>query len=173
MRAMMEDGTMIARYLRVVVGVLALAVLSACANGENPFGMGNRETIGTAGGAAGGALIGGIFGDTKGAIIGGLLGGVIGNRVGAMLDKREQERLAAAAQAAAAQNKKVAWSSPGPSGETTASGWVTPKKTYTASNGQTCRVVTQTATKNGQTQSEDVTLCKTAQNGETRWVTPT
>ena len=160
--------------MRLVAALLALSLLSACANGQNPFGMGNRETVGTAGGVAGGALIGGLLGGTNGAIIGGLVGGVIGNRVGAMLDRREQERLAAASQAAAAENKKVAWSAPpDKTGKPTAKGWVTPKKTYVSSQGQTCRVVTQTVSKNGQTANEDVTLCKTAQNGQAKWVTPT
>lgn len=161
--------------MRFVAALLMLSLLSACANGENPFGMGSRETVGTAGGVAGGALLGGLLGGTKGAIIGGLVGGVIGNRVGALLDRREQERLAAAAQSAAAQNKKVAWSAPPDpkTGKPTAKGWVTPKKTYVSSNGQTCRVVTQTVTKNGQTANEDVSLCKVAQNGQTKWVAPT
>ena len=44
----------------------------------------------------------------------------------------------------------------------TASGWVVPKsEPYQKPDGTTCREVTQNVSKNGQTQSQDVTLCRT------------
>jgi hypothetical protein len=57
----------------------------------------------------------------------------------------------------------------------TASGWVVPKsEPYQKPDGTTCRKVTQNVSKNGQTQSQDVTLCRTqvAQADGSNWVIP-
>ena len=57
----------------------------------------------------------------------------------------------------------------------TASGWVVPKsEPYQKPDGTTCREVTQNVSKNGQTQSQDVTLCRTqvAQADGSNWVIP-
>ena len=59
--------------------------------------------------------------------------------------------------------KKVQWKRTDPQTNTvTASGWVVPKsEPYQKPDGTTCREVTQNVSKNGQTQSQDVTLCRT------------
>jgi len=57
----------------------------------------------------------------------------------------------------------------------TASGWVVPKTDpYQKPDGTTCRDVTQSVSKHGQTQSQDVTICRTqvAQADGSNWVIP-
>jgi surface antigen len=157
-----------------------LIFLVGCANSENNlFGMGQNETIGTAGGAAVGAAAGGLISkNAVGAAIGAVLGGAIGNRIGAYLDDREKQRLTVATERAAEHaqvGQKVAWSNPGQSGQPpTATGWVTPNsEPFQNANGQTCRNVTQTVKKNGETAQDDVTVCKTVSaNGKTSWAVP-
>ena len=72
--------------------------------------------------------------------------------------------------------KKVQWKRTNPQTNTvTASGWVVPKsEPYQKPDGTTCREVTQNVSKNGQTQSQDVTLCRTqvAQADGSNWVIP-
>ena len=57
----------------------------------------------------------------------------------------------------------------------TASGWVVPKTDpYQKPDGTTCRDVTQSVSMYGQTQSQDVTICRTqvAQADGSNWVIP-
>jgi len=70
----------------------------------------------------------------------------------------------------------VAWKRTDPATkQVTASGWVVPKTDpYERADGTTCRDVTQTVEKGGETQSQDITLCKTqvAQAHGSNWVIP-
>jgi len=72
--------------------------------------------------------------------------------------------------------KKVQWKRIDPATNTvTASGWVVPKTDpYQKPDGTTCRDVTQSVSKHGQTQSQDVTICRTqvAQADGSNWVIP-
>jgi surface antigen len=177
MEDFMWDRLFRARFLLIVVAAIPMV---ACANSDNNlFGMGQREAIGTGGGVAAGALAGGLIAhNATGAVIGGVLGGIIGNRIGAYLDDNEKRRLALATNRAAESGKtgqKVSWSNPGPSGQgPTASGWVIPRSNaYINANGQTCRDMTQNVTKNGQNDSDDVTVCRSVSaNGTSSWVIP-
>src|SRR4029079_11016263 len=94
----------------------------------------------------------------------------VGSAIGKSLDDEERRQLALASELAAEQPvvahappKKVQWKRTNPQTNTvTASGWVVPKtEPYQRPDGTTCREVTQNVSKGGQTQSEDVTLCRT------------
>lgn len=135
-------------------GLLAIALSGALlvAGCQN---AGQNEVIGTGAGAAGGALIGGLAGGWTGAAIGGLAGGIVGNLVGRTLDDRERARMQAAAQQAAAENRRVNWSEPGK-----ANGYVRPVGQQFVSGGRTCRQFEQVATKDGRTEREMVSMCR-------------
>lgn len=105
-------------------------------------GAGNKEVVGTLGGAAAGGLIGSQIGSGSGkaaAILAGvLIGGLIGNQIGRSLDEQDRQRAARAA----------ARSFDGPPGSTSAwrnpnsgnSGVIRPTTgTYAGPNGRPCR----------------------------------
>ena len=116
-----------------------------------------------------------------GAVIGAVAGGIIGGAIGKSLDDEEHRQLALASKLAAEQPvvphappKKVQWKRTNPETNTvTASGWVVPKsEPYQRPDGTTCREVS--VDKNGHSQSQDVTLCRTqvAQADGSNWVIP-
>jgi surface antigen len=140
-------------------------------------------------GAGIGAMAGGVTGGliarrhpVAGAVVGAVAGGLIGSAIGRQLDEEERRQLALASELAAEQPvvkqvppKKVPWKRTDPKTNTvTASGWVVPKSEPYQRDGTTCRDVTQSVSKNGQTQSQDVTLCRTqvAQSDGSNWVIP-
>jgi surface antigen len=103
--------------------------------------------------------------------------------IGKSLDDEERRQLALASELAAEQPvvphvppKKVQWKRTNPETNTvTASGWVVPKSDpYQRPDGTTCREVTQNVDKDGHSQSQDVTLCRTqvAQADGSNWVIP-
>jgi len=170
------------RKRMLVIAVASLPLLGSCQTNEQTGGL-----VGALGGAAGGAAIGGAIGhNATGALIGagvGALGGyLIGSAIGRALDQEERRQLALASELAAEQPvvpkvppKKVQWKRTDPQTNTvTASGWVVPKSDPYQRDGTTCREVTQNVSKNGQTQSQDVTLCRTqvAQADGSNWVIP-
>jgi surface antigen len=150
---------------------------------------GSRQQAGTGIGAVAGGITGGLiarnagFNPIGGAVIGAVAGGLVGSAIGKSLDDEERRQLALASEMAAEQPvvksappKKVQWKRTDPATNTvTASGWVVPKsEPYQKPDGTTCREVTQNVSKNGQTQSQDVTLCRTqvAQADGSNWVIP-
>src|SRR5262245_51947231 len=134
--------------------------------------------------AAGSLVAGcGAPGSRQQAGIGAVAGGLVGSAICKSLDDEERRQLALASELAAEQPvvksappKKVQWKRTDPATNTvTASGWVVPKSApYQKPDGKTCREVTQSVSKNGQTQSQDVTLCRTevAQADGSNWVIP-
>jgi len=112
-----------------------------------------------AGAVSVGAIAGGAWGVV--AAIGGLAGGIVGNLVGRSLDDRERARMQAAAQQAAAENRRVNWSEPGK-----ANGYVLPVGQQYVSGGRTCRQFEQVATKEGRTEREMVSMCR---NSDGSW----
>lgn len=82
-----------------IASFLAVSVLAA--SGCQSMGV-NKEQIGTLAGGAVGVLIGSQIGGGKGKVLATVLmggaGAYIGNRIGSMLDKRDQEALAAQTQ---------------------------------------------------------------------------
>ena len=147
-------------------------------------GRGSRWEAASApwpGGVTGGLLV--RRNPVAGAVIGAVAGGIIGGAIGKSLDDEERRQLALASELAAEQPvvphappKKVQWKRTNPETNTdTALGWVVPKSDpYQRPDGTTCREVTQSVDKNGHSQSQDVTLCRTqvAQADGSNWVIP-
>jgi len=167
--------------MKALVLVVAMATLvSGCG------APGSRQQMGTGIGAVAGGVTGGLLArrnPVAGAVVGAVAGGLIGSAIGRALDQEERRQLALASELAAEQPvvlkvppKKVQWKRTDPQTNTvTASGWVVPKSDpYQKPDGTTCREVTQNVSKNGQTQSQDVTLCRTqvAQADGSNWVIP-
>jgi surface antigen len=161
----------------------ALGLLTGCG------APGSRQQAGTGIGAVAGGITGGLIAKhtgmnpVAGAVVGAVAGGIVGNTIGRALDNEERRQLALASQQAAEQPvvphvaaKKVLWKRTDPATKTvTASGWVVPKSDpYQRPDGTTCRDVTQSVDKNGQSQSQDVTLCRTqvAQADGSNWIIP-
>lgn len=169
--------------LILAVAIGASSLLASCG------APGSRQAAGTGIGAVAGGITGGLiarrtgFSPVGGAVVGAVAGGLVGSAIGKSLDDEERRQLALASELAAEQPvvpqappKKVQWKRTDPQSNTvTASGWVVPKsEPYQKPDGTTCREVTQSVSKNGQTQSQDVTLCRTqvAQADGSNWVIP-
>jgi surface antigen len=176
----MKLGSWLAALVAIVT---ASGLLAGCG------APGSRQNAGTGIGAVAGGVTGGLIAQRTGlnpvggAIIGAVAGGIVGGAIGKSLDDEERRQLALASELAAEQPvvpnappKKVPWKRTNPETNTvTASGWVVPKsEPYQRPDGTTCREVTQNVSKNGQTQSQDVTLCRTqvAQSDGSNWVIP-
>ena len=166
-----------------------VAIAAACFVVAGCGAPGSRQSTGTGIGAVAGGVTGGLIAQRSGlnpvggAIIGAVAGGLVGSAIGKSLDDEERRQLALASELAAEQPvvpqappKKVPWKRTDPkTNAVTASGWVVPKsEPYQRPDGTTCRDVTQSVSKNGQTQSQDVTLCRTqvAQSDGSNWVIP-
>jgi osmotically inducible lipoprotein OsmB len=147
------------------IAVAALLALGAC-EGGGLGGMTQSQTIGTGAGAAAGGLAGyAISGGTVGTLIGAAAGGLIGNRLANHLEGDAQEAAAQAAARAAEvpTGERVTWERTGATFQTEAYGWATPTGApFQASDGATCRRIHQSATHDGATEEDVVTLCQRA-----------
>ena len=140
-------------------GVLAISLaLSGCA--EN--GMGQKQTIGTLGGAALGGLLGSQFGGGTGKLVatglGVALGGLLGSEIGKSLDRADHlaaNRAYGRAQAAPI-GETISWNNP----ESGHHGTYTPVREGTSTSGRYCREFQQTITVGGQTQQGYGTACR-------------
>lgn len=146
------------------VGILALGLLSACAQPGGYYGGGptmNKENVGTVLGGVGGAVIGSQFGGGSGQLAataaGTLLGAFLGNQVGQSLDRADMQYADQSATRAFRTNNVSTWNNPN-SGN---SGTITPTRTY-QSNGSLCREYQQTVTIEGRTQRAYGNACKQA-----------
>ena len=127
-----------------------------------PYGldqrMCNRDLIGAALGGATGGLIGSNIGKGKGravATVGGVLVGLfVGGKIGRNMDQLDQ---ACAGQALerVPDGQTVVWQGQNQDGY-----WVTPKRTYQASNGDYCREYTSDAVIAGRRQQTYGTACR-------------
>jgi surface antigen len=143
-----------ARLALMLVTVLAVSV--GCADvGQNP-----KTAIGAAGGAAAGGLIGAAASHNPLAIAGGVvLGGLVGGAVGNMLDQRDHQLAAQAAQQAletAPTGTAIPWRNP----DNGHAGTVTPVRTYQVADGRYCREYQQVVTVGGQHQQAYGTACR-------------
>ncbi len=171
------------------MGRCALAAILACVMVAGCGAAGSRQSAGTGIGAVAGGVGGGLLArraginPVAGAVMGAVAGGLIGSAIGKALDDEERRQLALASELAAEQPvvrnappKRVPWKRTDPStNKVTASGWVVPKsEPYKQPDGTTCRDITQSVSKDGQSQSEDVTVCRTqvAQANGSNWVIP-
>lgn len=156
--------------------ILSLALVSALAlggcaqNGQtNSWGMGNKQTIGTAGGAVLGGLLGSKMGKGSGQLwatgAGALLGAFVGSSIGQSLDQADMAYHQQAFERAytAPLNEPVRWNNP----ESGHSGVVVPvREGRQASTGGLCRQYKQTIYVDGQSETAYGTAC---QNGDGTW----
>jgi surface antigen len=163
-------GCRLSFFRRVALVVVAVGVASGCVTSDRG-GLSN-QAVGTGAGAAVGAGIGAAatHGSLGGILVGALVGGLIGNAVGRMLDKEEQRKLNEATYQAfsseSGQSTTYSVPSKSPGKEPTVVSAKPTGPATTRANGATCRPVEQTATKNGQTHSDTLTLCQAAGGGE-------
>jgi len=157
--------------------ILALAlvsslVLSACAqNGQdNPWGMGNKQTVGTGVGAVAGGVAGSQIGGGSGKLwatgAGALLGAFAGSSIGKSLDQADMAYHQQAVEQAETGplNKTVDWNN----AESGHSGSVTPvREGHVQGTNQLCREYKQTiVVDGGQSQTATGTAC---QNTDGTW----
>ena len=167
------------RPLSTAALVAALLGVSACqtsqptsagSGGGGIGGMSRQETLGTGAGAIAGGLAG--YALTKGAggaLIGAAAGALIGNRIGNHLEGTDQEAAAQAAAKAATlkAGETVEWEKSGATFQVSAHGSATALgEPFSDARGNQCRRVYQTATKDGVTEEDVITLC----DGSSGWV---
>lgn len=155
--------------------LLALALISslalgACAeNGtQNPWGMGNKQTVGTAGGAVLGGILGSKVGGHSGQLwatgAGALLGAFVGSSIGKSLDQADMAYHQQAVEQAysAPLNKTISWNN----AESGHSGTITPVREGHDASGGVCRQFKQAIMIDGQAQTAVSTAC---QNRDGTW----
>jgi outer membrane protein OmpA-like peptidoglycan-associated protein len=84
-----EEHSMRMTKYRILPALGVVAILSACAEGQEPNNRVTGSIAGALAGAAAGAAI--ADNDQRGAIIGGILGGIAGGAYGDFLDQQEAE----------------------------------------------------------------------------------
>lgn len=135
---------------RLTCIVSALLLLSAC----QASNMGQKEAVGTLGGAAVGGLLGSQIGKGSGQLVatglGVVLGGWLGNEIGSSLDKADRLEMAHATNRAYAApiGQQITWNNP----QSGNSGVIVPTRDGYADNGAYCREFQQTITVGGQRQ---------------------
>ncbi|MFV0662900.1 SH3 domain-containing protein [Denitromonas sp.] len=132
-----------AKHLTLIAMAVSLGMGGCATTGEG--GM-SKQTMGSVLGAVGGALLGSQVGKGSGRnlaiIAGALAGGALGNWIGARLDERDREALAASTQEALDSGRPVAWQS----GHSGASATITPVSSKTVTTQQTIRRAPKIAT---------------------------
>ncbi len=130
--------------------VSAALLLSAC----QAEGSGQKQAVGTLGGAALGGLLGSQIGHGTGQLVatgaGVLLGGWLGNEIGASLDRADRTELSNAEYRAysAPIGQQITWNNPN-SGN---SGTIVPMRDGYSNSGAYCREFQQTITVGGKRQ---------------------
>lgn len=147
---------MIRAYRNTAAALATVLTLAACQQGQGP----SNETIGTLGGAAGGALIGNQFGkgagNTAATAVGAVLGALAGRELAKSMSTTDQDRAVRAEQTAVARNESITWNNP----DTGNRGTIEPTRTYTNSNGNTCREYNHTVYINGRAETARGTACR-------------
>lgn len=156
----------------IMVFTLAAALgLGGCAQdgSQHSWGMGTKQTVGTAGGAVLGGMAGSNIGSGKGRLwatgAGALIGAFVGSSIGKSLDSADMKYHENAVQQAyhAPLNQTVNWSNP----QSGHSGSVTPvKEGVHSTNGLPCRQYRQTIVVDGQAETAYGTAC---QNPDGTW----
>jgi surface antigen len=144
--------------------ILTLAIISTAAlAGCNTFqGAGNKQLIGTGGGAVLGGLAGSQVGSGSGRLwatgAGVLLGGLLGSEIGSSLDRADQAYAAQATQQAysAPVGETIRWNNP----QSGNYGTITPTRSGTDNGGRVCREYSQTIYVGGKSQSGYGTACQ-------------
>ncbi len=148
------------------LAVASVLLLTGCAaDGSNPWGMGNKQTIGTGAGAVIGGILGSNVGGGKGQLwatgAGALLGAFVGSSIGQSLDQADRMYHSQATEKAysAPLGETINWNNP----ESGHSGSVTPiREGRQASTGSVCREYKQTIVIDGKAETAIGTACKQA-----------
>ena len=142
---------------KTVIAAMMIALLStACA------GQGEKQTVGTLGGAALGGLLGSQFGSGTGKLAatgaGVFIGALIGSEIGRSMDDVDRMKANRAINAAhsAPVGETITWNNP----DSGHSGTVTPIRDGTSSSGSYCREFQQTVTIGGKTEEAYGTACR-------------
>ena len=142
------------------IALAGMVGLGACSQNA-----GDKETLGSLGGAALGGLAGAQIGSGSGQLaataVGALLGFFIGSEVGKSLDKADPlyaERTADQALETNPTGQSSTWNNP----DSGNSGTFTPTRTSYTDSGQPCREYQQTVTIGGETQQAYGTACRQA-----------
>ena len=150
------------------LALVATVSLGACNGNQGFSAQGNKETIGTIGGAVAGGLLGSQVGGGRGQMIatgvGTLLGAWAGNSIGESLDKADYAYARQAEQRAytAPIGQQISWNNP----ESGNYGTVTPVRQGTMQNGNECREYEQTIYVGGRAETGVGVACKMADG---RW----
>ncbi len=144
--------------------ILTLALISTAALGAcNTFqGAGNKQLIGTGGGAVLGGLAGSAVGSGSGRLwatgAGVLLGALVGSEIGSSLDNADRAYAQSANQRAytAPVGETIRWNNP----DSGNYGTVTPTRSGTDNGGRVCREYNQTIYVGGKQQSGYGTACQ-------------
>jgi len=157
------------RYLSFTgFAVVALLGLSACETSSGGSGgiggMTQSQTLGTGAGAAAGGVAGYfISGSPIGAVVGAAAGGLIGNRLANYLSDDAHEVAADAAVRAASvpTGQHVTWQKTDAFFQPEWTGWASPtNEPFQDGRGRNCRNIRLSATKDGNTQQDNITLCQ-------------
>jgi len=144
--------------------ILILALMSSMALGacNTLQGAGNKQLIGTGGGAILGGLAGSQVGSGSGRLwatgAGVLLGALLGSEIGSSLDRADMAYAQQASNRAttAPIGQKISWNNP----ETGNSGYITPVRDGRDSSGAYCREYQQTIYVGGKQESGYGTACR-------------
>jgi surface antigen len=143
--------------IKTVIAATMIALLSAACAGQ-----GEKQTIGTLGGAALGGLLGSQFGSGSGKLVatgaGVFIGALIGSEIGRSMDEVDRMKANQAINTAHAApvGETITWNNP----DSGHSGTVTPIRDGTSSSGSYCREFQQTVTIGGQTEEAYGTACR-------------
>lgn len=150
--------------MKKTILTLALISTAALAGCNTTDGMGNKQLIGTGGGAVLGGLAGSQIGGGSGRLwatgAGVLLGGLLGSEVGSSLDRADQAYAQQANQRAysAPVGETIRWNNP----DSGNYGTITPTRDGRTSSGAYCREYQQTIYVGGKQQSGYGTACQQA-----------
>jgi surface antigen len=149
----------------IALALAATLSLGACAqNGQgNPWGMGNKQTVGTGAGALLGGIVGSKMGKGSGQLwatgAGALLGAFAGSSIGKSLDQADMMYHNQAVDKAygAPLNETISWRNP----DSGHSGSVTPiREGRQSASGNLCRQYKQTIIVDGQAETAYGTACQ-------------
>lgn len=159
----MKGGNKMKTKILTLAIVSTLALGACAADGQNPWGMGNKQTIGTASGAVLGGVLGSKVGNGSGQLwatgAGALLGAFVGSSIGKSLDQADlaYHEQAVSRAYTAPMNETIAWNNP----ESGHSGSVTPvREGRQASTGSLCREYKQTIVVDGQAETAIGRACQ-------------
>lgn len=144
----------------LILALMSATGLAACQNTTG--GMGNKQLLGTGGGAVLGGLAGSQIGGGSGRLwatgAGVLLGALVGSEIGASLDNADIAYANSANQRAytAPVGETIRWNNP----ESGNYGTVTPTRSGTDNYGRVCREYNQTIYVGGKQQSGYGTACQ-------------